>query len=123
MTYPLSRAMSVATAGYGVFALLRPRHLGTALTKDPVARAGFDTLALTYGARDLTVSTLGLLGRSERTVATAMAVRIAFDVSDGVILSSRADRAARGKVLGVTLGWATLNAVALMLDRRRAAGG
>jgi hypothetical protein len=123
MTYPLSRAMSVATAGYGVFALLRPRHLGTALTKDPVARAGFDTLALTYGARDLTVSTLGLLGRSERTVATAMAVRIAFDVSDGVILSSRADRAARGKVLGVTLGWATLNAVALMVDRRRAAGG
>jgi hypothetical protein len=123
MTYPLSRAMSVATAGYGVFALLRPRHLGTALTKDPVARAGFDTLALTYGARDLTVSTLGLLGRSERTVATAMAIRIAFDVSDGVILSSRADRAARGKVLGVTLGWATLNAVALMVDRRRAAGG
>jgi hypothetical protein len=121
MTYPLSRAMSVATAGYGVFALLRPRHLGTALTKDPVARAGFDTLALTYGARDLTVSTLGLLGRSERTVATAMAIRIAFDVSDGVILSARADRAARGKVLGVTLGWATLNAVALMVDRRRAA--
>src|SRR5512133_2807290 len=53
MSYRLSRFMSTATAGYGVFALVSPQHLGTALEVDPQDRAGMDLLAQTYGVRDL----------------------------------------------------------------------
>lgn len=124
MRYPLTRALSAATASYGVFALLRPRHLGKAVTADPTEQAAYDALAQTYGARDLAVSALALLGGSDRRISTAILFRIVFDVSDGLILAPRAgchrDAAARNKVLGVTFGWATLNALALAVDRRRA---
>lgn len=119
MTFPLSRFMSTATATYGVYALVEPRHLGNAV--DRKHAADYDLLAQTYGARDLAVSALGLLGKSDKTVTAAMLMRIAMDVSDGLLLSARAkDDATRQKVLGVTLGWATLNALALTADRRRA---
>jgi hypothetical protein len=120
MSYPLSRLMSAATATYGGYALYEPRHLGRALTSNPVEQSSYDTLAYTYGARDLTVSALGVFG-SERTVRTAMTVRIVCDVADGLILSARAgDDDTRVRVLGVTLGWASLNTLALLIDRRRA---
>jgi hypothetical protein len=119
MTYPLSRLMSAATATYGAYALARPRHLGSAV--DSSHAADYDVLAQTYGARDLTISALGLLGRSERTVTTAMVARISMDLADGVILSFRAqDEETRNKLIGITFGWATLNTVALLVDRRRA---
>ncbi len=119
MTFRLSRLMSTATASYGVYALVEPRHLGRAV--DPGKAAEYDLLARTYGARDLAVSAFGVLGRSETAVTVAMLIRMAFDVSDGVLLSARApDAATRQKVLGVTLGWAGLNALALVTDRRNA---
>jgi hypothetical protein len=121
MRYPLSRLMSAATASYGVFALVRPRHLGAALTTDAGRQANFDALALTYGVRDTALSLLGLLGRSERTVVTAMGLRILSDVTDAAVLGTWADNpSARRRLLGVTLGWGTLNALALLLDRRAA---
>jgi len=119
MSFPLSRLMSTATATYGVYALANPRHLGDAV--DPRHADDYDLLATTYGARDLTISTVGLLGRSEKTISAAMAIRIACDISDGLILATRAkDDATRQKVLGVTFGWAALNTLALVSDRRRA---
>jgi hypothetical protein len=119
MTFTWSRLMSAATASYGVYALAEPRHLGRALTDNEPEQAGYDLLAQTYGARDLAVSALGMLGRSPRTVQAAMLVRIACDVSDGLLLASRAgDDATRKKVLGVTFGWGALNALALLRDRR-----
>ena len=119
MSFPLSRLMSTATATYGVYALANPRHLGDAV--DPRHAGDYDLLATTYGARDLTISTVGLLGRSEKTISAAMAIRIACDISDGLILATRAkDDATRQKVLGVTFGWAALNTLALISDRRRA---
>ena len=118
MTFPLSRLMSTATATYGVYALANPRHLGNAL--DPKHAADYDLLATTYGARDLAISSVGLLGRSEKTVGAAMLIRITCDVSDGLILAARTkDDATRQKVLGVAFGWAALNALALAADRRR----
>jgi hypothetical protein len=122
MRYPLSRLMSAASASYGVFALVRPRHLGNALTHDPVQQADYDRLALTYGVRDTTISALGLFGRSDQAVTAAMALRVLSDLTDAVVLSLRNDDPAiRRKVLAVTLGWGALNAGALALDRRRAA--
>ena len=121
MTYRLSRLLSAATASYGVYALAEPRHLGRALTNDPTEQSDYDVLAQTYGARDLALSAVGMFARSERAVAAAMLVRIVSDVSDGLILSARAkDDETRDMVLAVTLGWATLNTLALAVDRRRA---
>lgn len=121
MSYALSRLMSTATASYGVYALSVPRHLGSALTKNEKEAASYDLLARTYGARDLAVCSFALFGRSEKTVTTAMLIRIAFDVSDGLLLSAKVDDDdTRKKVLGITLGWASLNAIALVVDRRRA---
>lgn len=115
----LSRLMSTATASYGVYALAEPRHLGRALTDNEPMQADYDLLAQTYGARDLALSTLGIFGRSERTVTAVMLVRIACDVSDGLLLSARTDdEETRQKVLAVTLGWAGLNLLALARDRR-----
>ena len=120
MTFALSRLMSTATASYGVYALAEPRHLGNAL--DPKNAAEYDLLAEMYGVRDLAISTFGILGRSEKTVTTAMRIRILCDIGDGVLLSMRAkDDETRAKVLGVTLGWAALNYLALRADRRRLA--
>ena len=119
MTFALSRLMSTATATYGVYALANPRHLGDVV--DPKHAGDYDLLATTYGARDLSISTVALLGRSEKAVAAAMAIRIMCDISDGLILATRArDDATRQKVLGVTFGWAALNTLALVSDRRRA---
>ena len=90
MTFALSRLMSTATASYGVYALVDPRHLGNAV--DPKNAADYDLLAEAYGVRD------------------------------GVLLSMKAkDDQTRAKVLGVTLGWAALNYLALRADRRRLA--
>lgn len=122
MTFRLSRLMSTATASYGVYALAQPRHLGNAV--DPKHAADYDLLATTYGARDLTVSLVALKGRSQKTVTAAMVIRILLDVSDGLILASKApDDQTRQKVLGVTFGWATLNGLALAVDRKRAKQG
>jgi hypothetical protein len=121
MTYPLSRFMSTASASYGVYALAQPRHLGSALTSKEKDAASYDVLARTYGARDVVVSTFGIFGKSEKTVTAAMLIRIAFDVADGLVLSREAETdEVRQMVRGVTFGWATLNALALLVDRSRA---
>lgn len=124
MTFPLSRIMSTASATYGGYCFLEPRHLGRAVTDNPVKQADLDVLAHTYGARDIAVSAMSLFGRSPKTVTTAMLLRVAFDVSDGLVLSVAADGdKARKRVLSVTFGWAALNTLALVVDRRRARKG
>lgn len=110
--------MSAATLGYGGYALAEPRHLGRYLTSNEPEQATYDVLATTYGARDTAIGALGLVG-SEGVVTGAMLARIAFDVADGLILSQHAeDDETRQRVLAITLGWATLNTLALLRDRR-----
>ena len=111
--------MSAATLGYGGYALAEPRHLGRYLTSNEPEQATFDVLATTYGARDTAIGALGLFGRSEGVVTGAILARIAFDVADGLILSQHAeDDETRQRVLAITFGWATLNTLALLRDRR-----
>jgi hypothetical protein len=120
MSYKLSRLMSTATAGYGAYALARPDHLGNALQADKEDRPGLDLLARTYGVRDLAIGSLGLLGRSGTTVKAAMILRIAMDLGDAAVLSARTqDDAVRQKVLAITLGWAGINTLALVVDSLR----
>lgn len=120
MSYRLSRLMSTASAGYGAFALANPAHLGKALEVDKKDQPGFDLLAQTYGVRDLAISSLGIFGRSGKTVKAAMLLRIAMDLGDAAVLSMKTDDdAVRQKVLTVTLGWAGLNTLALVIDSIR----
>lgn len=117
MSHPLSRLMSAATATYAVYALVRPSHLADALEADPSDRPGLDLLARSYGVRDLAIAAAGIAGRSDRTVRTAMLLRVAMDLGDAALLSARTkDDAVRRKILAVTLGWAGLNAAALAID-------
>ncbi|MGB7450264.1 MAG: hypothetical protein WA892_14220 [Ornithinimicrobium sp.] len=119
MTYPLSRILSTATAGYGVFALLKPDHLGTALEAPGEQMPAFDLMAYTYALRDIPVSAVGMFASSPRLVTGSMLMRIASDFGDATILGLNiADEQVRTKALKVTLGWGALNVLGLLLDRR-----
>jgi hypothetical protein len=123
MSFPLSRLLSTATAAYGGYALAQPAHLWQALEADRQDRAGLELLARTYGVRDLAISSLGIFGRSPRTVKAAMSLRIAMDLGDAALLSTRTDDDdVRKKILAITVGWAGANALALMIDSRRSGG-
>lgn len=115
----LSRLMSVATAGYAVFAAVRPEHLGDAVGAHDAARPAWGALARTYAGRDLAVSAAGVCGPAP-VVSAAMGMRIAMDLTDcAALLLATEDAAVRRKIAGVTIGWATLNTLALLADRRR----
>ncbi|MBC7632919.1 hypothetical protein [Aeromicrobium sp.] len=115
-----SKIMSAATAAYSVFALLKPRHLGVALTKSPLTQQEYDIVARTFGARDLAVSALAIVAPSTAAREQAMFARIFLDLSDASMLTPQARSAsAKAKVLGATLTWAGLNIAAVVADRRR----
>jgi hypothetical protein len=119
ISYPASRAMSAATAVYGVYALVRPSHLADVMSADAGERPGYDNLARAYGVRDLLISAVGVLGPG-RGVAWAMRSRMAGDLADCVTLVAKADEGkVRGKVAAVTVGWALLNYLAYRWDRSR----
>jgi len=119
ISYPASRAMSAATAVYGVYALVKPSHLADVMGADAGERSGYDSLARVYGVRDLVICAVGVLGPG-RGVAWAMRARMAGDLADCVTLVAKADEAkVRGKVAFVTVGWAVLNYLAYRWDRSR----
>ncbi|MBA2694799.1 MAG: hypothetical protein H0U62_02880 [Actinobacteria bacterium] len=120
MSFPLSRIMSAATACYGVYALAQPGHLASAMKVPSAQKPAWDLMAYTYAARDLPVSAAGMWSSSPQVVTTAMVLRILGDLSDATILGlATDDEEARTKALTATLGWAGLNTVALVIDRRR----
>ncbi|ANH38759.1 hypothetical protein I601_2336 [Nocardioides dokdonensis FR1436] len=116
-TMKLSRALSAATASYGVFALVQPDHLPDALGSARGDRDGYRLLAQAYGVRDLAISSAGMFG-SPAVVRAAMRMRIAMDLGDCALLALRTEGDVRRKVMGVTLGWGALNIAALLIDRR-----
>ncbi len=116
-----SQIMSAATAGYAVFALAKPRHLGAALTKSPLKQPEYDLVARMFGPRDLAISALALFAPSPAVRERAMVARVALDLSDAAMLTPEARTAgAKAKVLGATLTWASLNVAAIIADRRDA---
>ncbi len=118
MTFPLSRILSAATAAYGVFALVKPDHLGSALDAPKDQMPAFDLMAYTYAARDIPVSALGMFASSPQLVTASMLMRIVSDFSDAAILGiNMDDPKVRNKALGVTLAWGALNTAALLIDR------
>ena len=121
MDYPASRLMSAATMAYGVFAAVKPRHLADNMKASPAREQTWDKVAYGYALRDIPVSLAGVLGPG-RAVEAAMKARIVSDLTDCLALGVAAnDGRTRGKMMGLTLGWAALNAAALTYDRRRSA--
>ena len=116
-----SKLISVLTAGYGAFALAKPRHLADNLEAPAGQAPAYDRMAYTYAGRDLAISGLALASRNPSVISAAMALRIASDLADAGILGSESSSRpnVQRKVLGVTLGWAALNAAALLADRRQ----
>lgn len=114
-----SKLISLATAGYGVFAAVKPRHLATGLEAPDTQAPAFDKMAYTYAGRDLAISGVALASRNPAVVTTMMLLRIVGDLSDATILGVGAPSPkVQQKVLAVTLGWAALNTAALVADRR-----
>ncbi len=119
MTKNVSTALSVATTGYPVFALANPRHLGKALTANPLKQGDYDLSARVFGARDLVVSALAIFAPTSTAPEHAMVARVIFDLTDASMFTPQAQATgAKAKILGATLMWAALNATAIVLDRR-----
>ena len=116
MTY--SKLISLLTATYGVFALVRPRHLADGIEAPAVQAPAYDQMARTYAGRDLAISALALTSSNPQVVGAAMALRIVGDLSDAAVLGTGTTDKVRTKVLAVTLGWAALNLAAYAADRR-----
>jgi hypothetical protein len=120
MTHTFSRIMAVATAGYAVYALVKPRHLGAIVTEDTRQQEAYDDLARIFGVRDLMTSALVLAGPTPEVRDAGMIARVVQDVGDGVLLGRSATTAEATKKLAVVTGsWAALNLVALLVDRAR----
>lgn len=114
-----SKLISLGTAGYGVFALVKPRHLADAYEAPAAQAPAYDRMAYTYAGRDLTISGLALLSKDPSVITAAMLLRILGDLADATILGTGTSKpAVRKKVLAVTVGWAALNTGALLADRR-----
>lgn len=119
MNSSFGRTLSVGTAAYAVFALVKPRHLGAAMTSNPLEQGRYDLVATTFGARDLVISSVAIGARSPSVVRAAMLARVALDLADCLMLAPRASGgAARAKVLAATLTWASLNTAAIVIDAR-----
>jgi hypothetical protein len=114
-----SKLLSLLTAGYGAFAAAKPRHLANGMEAPSDQAPAFDRMAYTYAGRDLSISGVALASRNPSVITAMMALRILGDLSDAAILSTgTAKPEVQKKVLAVTLGWAALNTVALVADRR-----
>ncbi len=116
--YPLTRATHVLTAAYGLYALVKPGHLQNGLEDQAGERLGTDRLSRTYTGRELPVTLLGIFG-PPAVVPTTVGLRIANDLTDAAVLGSTTTGRVRRRILGITLGWAAVNATAYALDVRR----
>ena len=114
-----SKLISLATAGYGAFAAVKPRHLADGIEAPAAQAPAFDRMAYTYAGRDLAISGVAVASRNDSVVTAMMVLRIVGDLSDALILSTGTSKpSVQNKVLAVTLGWAALNTAALVADRR-----
>ena len=101
------RAVSLATAGYAVYSLVKPEHLRRALGSDDEM---WDTVARVFGVRDLAVSAVGVLG-------SPTAARAALTIGDAALLGLTLDGDARTKAVGAAGGWGLLNLAVLGRSR------
>jgi hypothetical protein len=114
----LSRILGVATTGFGVLELVKPdlwaQPTGV-IGPSPAMRAWHHTL----GTRDVVSGLAMTFAPPGAPLRTATLFRIVSDVSDAVGFGlNTPDAARRGKAIGATVGYAALNAVSLLGNRR-----
>ena len=107
------RVMSLATAGYAAYCLVKPEHLRQALgSDDPM----WDTVARVFGVRDLAISAVGVLG-SPTAARASLAIRTAIDFGDAALLGLTVDGEASTKAVATAGGWGLLNLGVLRRSR------
>lgn len=112
-----SSVLSVLTAGYGVYCLVKPDQLAHTARRAPTE--GWRALTRYYGVRDLATSAL-MLGPDPRWWRASMGIRLASDVSDATSLAYvlRDTPKVAAKAAGVAGGWGVANALAWWWDEK-----
>ena len=114
----LSRTLGAATTAFGVLELARPTLWAepTGISgPSPAMRAWHHTL----GARDVVSGLAMLFAPAGAPLRAATLFRIVSDLTDAVGFGLNApDRASRTKAAGAAVGYAALNAVSLLGNRR-----
>lgn len=117
LRYPLTRAAAALNVGYNIYVLARPSSLVEGLAGQVSAETA-RSLTRTWAGRDLPISTLAWVGDDDLVTAAVLG-RVAADLTDGVTLGLHCTGVARAKALAVTLGWASVNVAAYLVDRSR----
>lgn len=114
----LSRALGVATTGFGVLELVKPDLWSgpTGVTgPSPAMRAWHHTL----GTRDVVSGLAMTFAPAGAPLRAATLFRIVSDLSDAVAFGLNApDAATKGKAVGAAVGYASLNGLTLLGNRR-----
>ncbi len=113
------RVLGAATAAYSAAVIVKPEVLTrpTGLGDSAATRI----LSTAVGARDLVSGLAVALAPAGAPMRLALMVRVAMDVGDAVLGAASPDKATRNKVIGIALGWAALNALALLASQEETA--
>ncbi|OLF17823.1 DUF4267 domain-containing protein [Actinophytocola xanthii] len=117
----LPRALGAVTTTYGAAILVRPELLlgPSGLLRGDRADAEQAMFVRTLGVRDLASGLAMVFARGRKATRVAIAVRVASDVGDAVVLGrALRGKPERGAVLAVAGGWAGLCALAALTTRK-----
>ena len=111
------RVLGAATAAYSAAVVARPEvlttptGLGDTLATHALSRA--------VGARDLVSGVAVALAPAGTPLRLALLARVAMDLGDAALGLAAPDKATRTKVVAIALGWAAVNALALLATREK----
>jgi hypothetical protein len=109
------RVLGAATAAYSAAVVAKPEVLTTPTgLGDTVAT---HALSRAVGARDLVSGLAVALAPAGTPLRLALLVRVAMDLGDAALGLAAPDKAIRTKVVAIALGWAAVNALALLATR------
>ncbi|HEX2133930.1 MAG TPA: DUF4267 domain-containing protein [Actinophytocola sp.] len=118
----LARVLGVGTTVYGAAIFVRPELLlgPSGMLRGTSAEAQQAAFVRTLAVRDVASGLAMVLARGPRAMRTALAVRVASDTGDLVVLGTALrGRPERGRVMAVAGGWAVLCALSALGTRRR----
>ncbi|MGW0891586.1 DUF4267 domain-containing protein [Saccharopolyspora sp. NPDC002578] len=124
MSNLLSRVLGVATAAYGAAVVVSPALLARPAGLIPQREQtppSVAALCRTVGVRDVASGVAMATARSTTALRVAVAVRVASDLGDAVVLAtSVSDREVRAKAVAVALTWGVLCGASALANRGEA---
>jgi hypothetical protein len=110
------------TAAYGVLELVKPDILAKQTemsASHPQIAQRLRLVSRLMGGRDIISGGALALAKTPGQRRVAAGIRVAFDLIDGIALSAALPQPApKGKILGITGGWALLSAAAAVIAER-----